>query len=289
MVFGNISEADSIELMHYAYDLGINLFDSAPIYGFGMSEQRIGKAFKGAKRDSVYITSKSGVTWHDTKRVNMTNDPFVAEKMILQSLRDLQTDYIDLYFIHWPDKNIDIRKPLEVLEKYREKKVIRAVGLCNTTIEDLTKAKEVTDVSVVQSQYHIFDRAVESEILPSCEQNGCAFMSWGTLDKGILGGNYNLNRVFDDTDYRKKSPTWKKSDAEKKVEKVEEMKKILPAGITMVEVAVAFNLKNSALTTILSGPKNRVQLDSLVRAIGRADEVIKKVDWKRIELLSSWC
>jgi myo-inositol catabolism protein IolS len=65
--FGNISEADSIELMHYAYDLGINLFDSAPIYGFGMSEQRIGKAFKGAKRDSVYITSKSGVTWHDTK------------------------------------------------------------------------------------------------------------------------------------------------------------------------------------------------------------------------------
>ncbi len=267
--FGDISEKDAIELIRYAYDLGINLFDSAPIYGFGMSEQRIGKALKDV-REKVFYVSKSGVDWHYSGRVNMTNEPKVTEKMLLKSLKDMQTEYLDLYFIHWPDANVDIRKPLEVLAKYKEKGVIRHIGLCNTNLEDLEKSKEVERVEVVQSEYNMFMRGVENEILPYCKENNIAFMSWGTLDKGILTGKYDLKRKFDDSDCRKKAPWWKKSDVEKKVELVDKTKKYLE-GTELVyrDLAVHFNLNHDALTTILSGPRNKKQLETLIESIGK--------------------
>ena len=86
-------------MLGLAFDLGIRLYDTAPIYGFGLSEQRLGNYFKH-KREDVFFISKSGVDWHDSKRVNMTNDPAVTQKMLENSLRDLQSDYIDLYMIH---------------------------------------------------------------------------------------------------------------------------------------------------------------------------------------------
>ena len=97
--FGEISKADSLSLLNHAYDRGIKVFDTAPIYGFGESERRIGAAFKD-KREDVFIISKCGVTWHDTKRVNMTNDPQTTKKMIEQSLRDLGSDYIAVSYTH---------------------------------------------------------------------------------------------------------------------------------------------------------------------------------------------
>ena len=99
--FGDISESAAIDLLKEAYDLGFTIFDTAPIYGFSLSEKRMGKAFK-SMRDKVFIVSKSGVTWNESKRVDMTNDPKVARLMLEQSLRDLESDYIDLYMIHWP-------------------------------------------------------------------------------------------------------------------------------------------------------------------------------------------
>lgn len=112
--FGDISKDNAISVLHHALERGIKVYDTAPIYGFGESERRIGEAFKN-KREHAFIISKCGVTWHDSKRVNMTNDPVTTKKMIEQSLRDLSTDYIDLYMVHWPDKNTDIRHTLEVL------------------------------------------------------------------------------------------------------------------------------------------------------------------------------
>ena len=98
------------DLIDYAFELGIKYYDTAPIYGFGQSELELGKAIKHI-REKVKIISKSGVSWHDTKRVNMTNDPEITLKMFEESLRRLDTDFIDIYMIHWPDKKIDIRYP----------------------------------------------------------------------------------------------------------------------------------------------------------------------------------
>ncbi len=274
--FGDISENDSIELLQYAFEKGVRVFDSAPIYGFGMSEERMGKGLKEVREDCILI-SKSGVDWHPSSRVNMTNDPKITEKMLLESLKRFDTEYIDLYMIHWPDKNVDIRRPLEVLSKYKEKGVIRHLGLCNTNLEDLEKSKDVDRVEVVQSEYNLFNRSVEKEIFPYLEEHNIEFMSWGTIDKGLLTGNYKLNRNFDDSDCRKKSPWWKKSDVEKKHKLVEETKKYLEGtDFTYLDLAISFNLQANSLKTILSGPKSIERFDQLDSAISKSKKVCKE-------------
>jgi aryl-alcohol dehydrogenase-like predicted oxidoreductase len=286
--FGEISENDSIDLIHYAYDRGINLFDSAPIYGFGLSEKRIGKAVQSF-RDKVWLTSKSGVHWDLNKRVDMNNDPKIAEKMLLQSLKDLSTDYIDLYFVHWPDEKFDIRRPLEVLQKYKEKGAIRHLGLCNTNLNDLTLSKDVCQIEVVQSEYHLFNRAVEVEILPFCQQHEMGFMSWGTLDKGILTGKYQLDKNRDASDCRRSAPWWNKKHVAEKVELVEQMKVYLrESDWSMMDLAIAFNLKNKALSTLLIGAKNKEQLDGNIRAIAKANKLANDFDhWDKVEELAA--
>jgi len=265
--FGNISEGEAIDLLKEAYDLGLRLFDTAPIYGFGLSEQRLGKAFN-QNRDKVFIVSKSGVTWHENKRVDMTNKPEVTQKMLEQSLRDLNTDYIDLYMIHWPDANVDIRRPLEILAKAKEQGKIKHIGLCNTTIEDLEKSKEVEKVEVVQSEFNFFQTALAENLFPYLKKHDISFMSWGTLDKGILTGRVDEKRKFDATDCRSWAPWWKNADNKSKFNA---MKKIWPLldehGHTGLELALAHNLYFDEVTSALCGARNSDQLRSLLKAL----------------------
>ena len=135
--FGDISDQEAIDLVHCAQDMGINLFDTAPIYGFGLSEQRLGKALQGARRDDAFIVSKCGIAWDDARRVRIDNSPETTRSMIEQSLRDLQTERIDLYLVHWPDGNVDIRRPIEVMARAQEEGKLGAIGLSNTNPEDL--------------------------------------------------------------------------------------------------------------------------------------------------------
>lgn len=265
--FGNISEGEAIDLLKEAFDLGLRIFDTAPIYGFGLSEQRLGKAFN-QNREKVFIVSKSGVTWHENKRVDMTNKPEVAQKMLEQSLRDLNTDYIDLYMIHWPDANIDIRRPLEVLAKAKGQGKIKHIGLCNTTIEDLEKSKEIEKVEVVQSEFNFFQNALAENLFPYLKEHNISFMSWGTLDKGILTGRVDEKRKFDDSDCRSWAPWWKNADNKSKFNA---MKKIWPLldefGHTGLELALAHNLHFNEVTTALCGVRNSEQLHSLFKAL----------------------
>jgi len=258
--FGDINEGKAIELVQYAYDKGVTLFDSAPIYGFGLSEKRIGKALNHIREKVIYL-SKSGVTWHPNKRVNMTNDPQVAEDMVYQSLKDFGTDYIDLYLIHWPDQNVDIRKPLERLAKLQLEKKIKYIGLCNTNATDLALASEVCSIDVIQAEFNLFKRENFEKIYdPFCKKNNAAFMSWGPIDKGILSGKYNLNRKFDDSDCRKSAPWFKQADVVKKVEIVEAAKKLLPSGIDFMELVFSYYF-NQNINTILIGAKSMDQFD----------------------------
>ncbi len=265
--FGNIAEGEAIDLLKEAFDLGLRIFDTAPIYGFGLSEQRLGKAF-GQNREKVFIVSKSGVTWHENKRVDMTNKPEITQKMLEQSLRDLNTDYIDLYMIHWPDANVDIRRPLEVLARAKDQGKIKHIGLCNTTIEDLEKSKEVEKVEVVQSEFNFFQNNLAENLFPYLKEHNISFMSWGTLDKGILTGRVDEKRKFDSSDCRSWAPWWKNADNKSKFNA---MKKIWPLldkhGHTGLELALAHNLQFNEVTTALCGARNSEQLRSLFQAL----------------------
>ena len=265
--FGNISEEKSIELLLQSFDLGCRIFDSAPIYGFGLSEIRMGKAFR-QMRDKVFIVSKSGVTWGDNKRVNMTNDPTVTIKMLEQSLRDLQSDYIDLYMIHWPDPRVDIRRPLEVLSKARQQGKIKSIGLCNTNTEELDKAFEIDRIEVVQSEFNLFQNSAAQNLFPYLKERDISFMSWGTLDKGILTGRVDELRKFEQSDCRSWAPWWKNADNKSKFEA---MKKIWPLlnfhNHNGLELALGHNLNFPEVSVALCGAKNSDQLLSLFKAL----------------------
>lgn len=266
--FGEISESSSIELLHEAYEKGIRIFDTAPIYGFGLSEQRMGKAFKNM-REKVFIVSKSGVTWHENKRVDMSNDPRIAEKMLEQSLKDLNSDYIDLYMVHWPDSKVDIRKVIEVYAKAKHQGKIKHIGLCNTNIGDLEKAFEIERIEVVQSEFNFFtNNFIRQEIFPYLKEKNISFMSWGTLDKGILTGRVDEKRTYEKSDCRSWAPWWKDSDNKPKFDV---MKKIWPLldknQKTGVELALGFNLSFPELSVAICGAKNSTQLNSLLESL----------------------
>lgn len=288
--FGYISENDATQLIRFAYELGFNVFDSAPIYGFGLSEKRIGKALK-AVREKVYLTSKSGITWHANKRVNLSNDPKVTEMMLRQSLKDFNTEYIDLYFIHWPDPQVDIRKPLEVLDQYQQKGVIRKIGLCNTNADDLAKAQEICEISVIQSEYNLFNRKPEEIIFPACKKMQAAFMAWGPLDKGLLTGTYDLKRTYDDADARKSAPWFKKSDAEIKHALVGQMIELWKHEMNfnalsnheLYEKWFAFLMSfyfSQPIHTILLGSKSQTQLRQALHSL----KVVAQLE----EMQKSW-
>ena len=286
--FGEISEKDAIELLHVAYESGIKIFDTAPIYGFGLSEKRIGKAFK-KNRDDIFIVSKSGVTWDQNKRVDMTNDPIVTQKMLEQSLRDLDMDYIDLFMIHWPDPRVDIRRPMEILSKAQNLGKIKHIGLCNTNPEELNLAMEIARVEVAQSEFNFFQNSISESLFPLLTKHNMSFMSWGTLDKGILTGRVDEKRKFDESDCRSWAPWWKNADNKSKFLAMKKIWPILDSHHhTGLELALGFNLSFPEVSVALCGARNKEQLLSLFKALQNLpkkeliDEIVQlaKVDQK---------
>ncbi len=265
--FGNVDENQSSDALHYCFDKGVTIFDTAPVYGYGESEQRLGRAFK-EKREKVFIISKSGVSWHANKRVNLTNDPKTALRMFEQSLKDLNSDYIDLYMIHWPDENVDIRRPLEVLHKLKVEGKIRHIGLCNTTLDDLKKSSEIDKIEVVQSEYHFFNDQDE-KLMNYLEKEDISFLSWGTLDKGIITGTVTGKREFEKSDCRSRAPWWKTSYKDKKVQVIQEH--ILPfletKGHSGLELALGHNRTFRNISHLLCGGKTIKQWEEIFQAL----------------------
>src|SRR5690606_15371670 len=145
--FGSVSEADAEKLLLRAWENGIRLFDTAPIYGFGLSEIRMGKFLPS----DAYIVTKGGVDWHPNMRVDMSNAPHIIEKMIEESLKRLNRT-ISMYMIHWPDPKVDIRDSLAIVKKYQDRGDIKDIGLCNTHKNDLMKAEEICTIKGLQSE-----------------------------------------------------------------------------------------------------------------------------------------
>ncbi|OUR96783.1 hypothetical protein A9Q84_10605 [Halobacteriovorax marinus] len=265
--FGDISQSDSIDLLNYVYDRGLRIFDSAPIYGFGESEIRLGMAFKKI-REKVFLISKSGVSWHSSKRVNMTNDPKETEKMLHESLKRFDTDYIDLYMIHWPDKRVDIRQTMEVLARAKAQGKIKHIGLCNSNSEEFKLASEVESVEVFQSELNVFERNSLEETIPLAVKEDLSFMSWGTLDKGILTGRVHKERSFDKSDCRSWAPWWKSFNKDKRYELMDKINPLLEQWeLSPISLALGFNLSHSHVDSLLCGGRSIKQWDGLIEGL----------------------
>lgn len=279
--FGDMSESASEELIKEAWNAGITVFDTAPIYGMGLSEERLGRYLP---KDAMVI-SKSGVDWHPSKRVNMTNSPEVTEKMLGESLKRLNREMIDIYMIHWPDQKIDIRRPMEVLKKAQEQGKIKWIGLCNTHLEDLKKAEEIAAISVLQSELNLFNQKAFDDLDGQWQDRWS--MGWGTFDKGILSGRVTQDRKFAKDDARSWAPWWNRKEVQKKVEKTNELKKILSDyDITLSEFCLHYNLYYYGIPSTLIGFKtvgDIVQVSSNLQPKLMRERIKEVLDrWARV-------
>jgi methylglyoxal reductase len=186
--FGEVDEKLAIDAIRASVDAGVNMVDTAAAYGAdGASERVVAKAIKGI-RDKVVLATKLGVLRVAGAYVRCL-DPAVMRMEIEDSLRRLETDYIDLYYIHWPDLNNSIEAALELMVKFKEEGKIRAIGVSNFDTTLIQKAIDIADISVVQPPMSLLNRSsIENGILPFCKQKDVGVITYGSLGGGILTG-----------------------------------------------------------------------------------------------------
>ena len=270
--FGEICDEKANRLVKHALARGINLYDTAPLYGQGLSEKRLGASLKNM-REKVFIISKCGITWKDSGRIDHHNDPKICGDMLDQSLRRLQSDYIDLYMVHHPDPKVDIRFTVEVLAKAQMNKKINFIGLSNTNAEEIALAQEITPIHAIQNEYNFFATKNMESLKPLIKSQNIGFIGYGTLDKGILTGRTTLERTYDSSDIRSWAP-WllKNQQIKKKIQwvKKKHLPKLKKKKISPSSFALNYALKEPLLCSALCGFRSEKQLDDLLEGLVHA-------------------
>jgi aryl-alcohol dehydrogenase-like predicted oxidoreductase len=186
--------------------MGINLIDTAPVYGFGAAEEIVGEALADAGlRSQAIIATKAGLEWHDGKIYRNASRTRIMQE-IDASLRRLRTDYIDIYQVHWPDPLVPVEETADAMLKLYEQGKIRAIGVSNFSVEQMLRFREVAPLHVLQSPYNLFERDIESEILPYCRANQIVTLGYGALCRGLLSGRMGADTTFNGDDLRRLDP-----------------------------------------------------------------------------------
>jgi len=205
-MWGGTDERESVATIRAALEQGINLIDTAPVYGFGVSEEIVGRAIGAAGlRSRAVIATKVGLEWRDGKVYrNATRDRIMRE--IDESLRRLRTDHIDIYQVHWPDPLVPIEATAEAMRTLYDQGKIRAIGVSNFSVEQMERFRKVAPLHVLQPPYNLFERAIEAEILPYCRASNIATLGYGALCRGLLSGRMRADTTFEGDDLRRLDP-----------------------------------------------------------------------------------
>ena len=208
-MWGGRNDRESTATIQRALDLGINLIDTAPVYGFGAAEELIGKALRNANmRSQAIIATKAGIEWQEGRvHRNATRARIMQE--VEDSLRRLRTDYIDIYQVHWPDPLVPIEETAQTMRMLYEQGKIRAIGVSNFSVEQMRRFRQVAPLHVLQSPYNLFEREIDADILPYCRANDIATLGYGCLCRGLLSGRMRINTMFEGDDLRRTDPKFR--------------------------------------------------------------------------------
>jgi len=205
-MWGGTNDDESIETIHAALDRGINLIDTAPVYGFGHSEEIVGRALaQNGRRKRAVIATKVGLAWKDDKPYRDARKSRIVQE-VEDSLRRLQTDVIDIYQVHWPDPNIAIEETAEAMAALYRAGKIRAIGVSNFSPAQMDVFRTVAPLHSVQPPYNLFERGIENSVLPYCRDKGITTLVYGSLCRGLLSGRMNADTRFTGDDLRRDDP-----------------------------------------------------------------------------------
>jgi aryl-alcohol dehydrogenase-like predicted oxidoreductase len=204
--WGGSDDDESVRTIHVVLERGINLIDTAPAYGFGHSEEVIGRAItERGHRDQVVIATKAGLERRGDALFRNGTRRQIMEEVDLSLLR-LRTDYIDLFQVHWPDPHTPFEETAEALRDLKESGKILAAGVSNYSIDAMERFSSITPIATAQPPLNLFERQAEDDIIPWCLANGVATLTYGALCRGLLSGAINEDTVFAGDDLRKVDP-----------------------------------------------------------------------------------
>jgi len=286
MMFGKLANADHdecVRMIHKALDFGINFIDTADAYCNGESEEIVGKALKG-RRDNVVLATKAALPMGEDPNQRGGSRRWLT-RAVEDSLRRLETDYIDLYQIHRPSPDTDVEETLSVLTDLMREGKVRAIGASTVPACDIVEAQWVAErrglarFRTEQPPYSILNRSTEREVLPVCQRFGMGVMAWSPLAKGMLTGKYRKGRQRPDTLRAKFFP--KAMSDEGSLNVIEQLIPLAEsAGMSLMHMALAFVVAHPALTCAIIGPRTIEQLDGLLAGadVVLDDELLDRID-----------
>jgi len=269
-MWGGTDETDAIRTIHAALDRGINLIDTAPVYGFGHSEEIVGKALaSGGRRARTLIATKAGLDWQGARPFrNARKASIVAE--VENSLRRLQTDVIDLYQVHWPDPNTPIAEIAEAMGALYRAGKIRAIGVSNFSPAQMDEFRKVAPLHTAQPPYNLFERAIDEDVLPYCRSNNIAVLAYGSLCRGLLSGRMSASSSFSGDDLRKSDPKFQAPRFEQYLAAVGQLDVIAKErfGKRVIHLAARWVLDRNDMNIALWGARRADQLSPISQVLG---------------------
>ncbi|CPE50488.1 Oxidoreductase ion channel [Staphylococcus aureus] len=244
-LYPNLDEEQGKDVVRQAINHGINLLDTAYIYGPERSEELVGEVVKEYPREQIKIATKGSHEFDENQEVHQNNQPEYLKQQVENSLKRLQTDYIDLYYIHFPDNNTPKDQAVAALQELKEQGKIKAIGVSNFTLDQLKEANKDGYVDVVQLEYNLLHRENEA-VLQYCVDHQITFIPYFPLASGILAGKYDENTIF--SDHRTTRRDFKPGVFEENVRRVKALESIAAAHQTSIaNIVLAFYLTRPAI------------------------------------------
>ncbi|TWU33612.1 General stress protein 69 [Novipirellula aureliae] len=285
--WGGQDDRESIRAIHAFLDAGGNLIDTAPIYGFGHSEEVVGKAITD-RRDRVVLATKCTMRWdlNDEQKKRATRKFSTTEKIydmpgeksaksfdvfiyggadgirqeVEQSLKRLQTDVIDLYQTHWQDDKVPIEEKMGVLQELKREGKIRAIGVSNATVDQIDQYQSFGQLDTDQEKYSMLDRDLESSNLAKCDQAGIAFLAYSPLGQGLLTGKIDPDRQYPDGDQRASKERFKPQNVRRVNSMLDTMRSVADQHqISIAQLTMAWTLAQTGCSHVLCGARNETQ------------------------------
>jgi aryl-alcohol dehydrogenase-like predicted oxidoreductase len=281
-MWGGADKKDALKAIHKSLDLGVTTIDTAPVYGFGLSEEIVGEAIKGVRKD-VQILTKYGMIWD--KKIgkfyfNSTDNEgkpvsiyrYAGKESVIneceKSLKRLRTDYIDLLQIHWSDPATPIKETMEAMEILLKAGKIRAAGVCNYNLEDMKTAADFISLASNQVPYSMLRRDIEKDIVPWCINNNVSILPYSPLQRGILTGKFKKGHQFNAGDTRQDTPYYKDSNIKKTNDFLEKLKPLAhDRNATLSQLVLRWTMQMPGITTVLAGARNPAQIEENAGAL----------------------
>jgi aryl-alcohol dehydrogenase-like predicted oxidoreductase len=287
--YGEVDESGFTSAVRRALDLGINCFDTAEGYGMGASERALGRAL-GGRRDEAIVVTKFGMNYRDKPNLRDSSRERVLAS-IDKSLKNLGTDWVDVYLVHWPDRETPFEETMGALEDVVRDGKARFVGLSNFRPEEIDACTSVRRVDVVQYGWNMFDRRMQRDVFPCCEEHGIGFMAYGSLAFGLLTGTFTEDMQFAPDDWRARqgkmgsikmfAAIFGPESFPRNVRAVDELKGIADRyGRSLPQLALRWAISNPVVSTALVGCRTVGEVEDNVGAVGWsiADEDLAEMD-----------